>query len=305
MIYTVTFNPALDYVISVDHFQTGKVNKVYEEHMVFGGKGINVSFILKELGYEVKALGFTAGFTGAELERGVEEVYGLDHDFIRVNNGMTRINVKLRSSEETEINGMGPQIRKDDLDRLFEQLDTMAEGDVLILSGSVPADIPDTLYGDIMNRLRDKDILFVVDATGKLLVNALPYRPFLIKPNNHEIEEIFGVKLRGIEDITAYAGKLQEMGARNVLVSLAKNGSLLLDENGNVHRMGVCKGKVKNSVGAGDSMVAGFVGGYLKNRDYDEALLLATACGGSTAFSDGLAEREFIEENLKKLKDQL
>ena len=301
MIYTVTFNPALDYVISVDSFKIGLVNRVSEEHIFYGGKGINVAFILNQLGYEAKALGFVAGFTGAELERGVREEYGIIPDFIHVKDGMTRINVKLRSDKETEINGMGPLITEADVDKLFAQLDQLQKDDVLILSGSIPSCMRNDIYEVILKRLEDKGILFVVDATGDLLVNVLKYKPFLIKPNNHEIEEIFNVKLNGEEDIVTYAKKLQDMGARNVLVSLAGDGSLLVDENGATHRMGVCKGKVKNSVGAGDSMVAGFVAGYLNKGDFDEALALGTASGGATAFSDSLATRDFIYENLEKL----
>ena len=269
MIYTITFNPALDYVITVDHFQKGIVNRVCEEHIFCGGKGINVSAILKELGYESQALGFVAGF-----------------------------------DEETEINGMGPMITDEDVAKLFEKLDTLKEGDVLVLSGSIPKCISPRIYEEILERLQNKGILFVVDATGQLLVNVLAYHPFLIKPNNHEIEEIFDVKLETEEDLVMYANKLQEMGARNVLISLAGDGSLLVDENGHTHRLGVCKGTVKNSVGAGDSMVAGFVAGYLNNGDYDEALALGTACGGATAFSYSLAKRDFIDECLAQLKGE-
>ena len=297
MIYTVTFNPALDYVISVDHFQTGVVNRVNEEHIFVGGKGINVSFILKELGYSTKAL----GFTGEKVKAGVKEM-GVDGDFIDVEEGMSRINVKLRSDEETEINGMGPKITESDLYKLFAKLDKMGKSDVLVLSGSIPSCVPNNIYETILEKLASKNIYAVVDATGQLLVNVLKYKPFLIKPNNFEIEDIFNVKLQGEEDIVKYAKKLQEMGARNVLVSLAGDGSLLVDENGETHRMGVCKGKVKNSVGAGDSMVAGFIAGYLKNGDYEEALELGTASGGATAFSDSLATKDFIYENLRNLR---
>ena len=217
---------------------------------------------------------------------------------------MSRINVKLRSEEETEINGIGPKITDADLDKLFAKLDEMQMSDVLVLSGSIPKSISPTIYETILNRLQDKKIFSVVDATGDLLVNVLKYRPFLIKPNNHEIEEIFNVKLQGEEDLVKYAHKLQEMGARNVLISLAGDGSLLVDEHGGQHRLGVCKGKVKNSVGAGDSMVAGFIAGYLRNGDYKEALELGTACGGATAFSESLAKKDFIYENLRQLRGE-
>ncbi len=302
MIYTITFNPALDYVITVDNFEKGVVNRVSEEHMFCGGKGINVSAILKQLDFDSKALGFVAGFTGDEIVRRAESEYGIQTDFIKVKEGMSRINVKLRSNEETEINGIGPKITEDDLYKLFAKLDKMEKSDVLILSGSIPKSISSSIYEQILERLQDKKIISVVDATGQLLVNVLKYKPFLIKPNNHEIEEIFDVKLESEEDLVKYAKKLQDMGARNVLISLAGDGSLLVDENGGQHRLGVCKGKVKNSVGAGDSMVAGFVAGYLRTGDYDEALYLGTACGGATAFSESLATKDYIYEMLRQLK---
>lgn len=304
MIYTITFNPALDYVITVDHFEKGIVNRVSEEHIFCGGKGINVSAILKELGYDSKALGFVAGFTGDEIVRLSKSEYGIDTDFIRVEKGMSRINVKMRSDEETEINGMGPQITDADIEKFFQKLDALKEGDVLVLSGSIPQCISSSIYETILERLQNRGILSVVDATGQLLVNVLGYHPFLIKPNNHEIEEIFDVKLKSEEDLVFYAKKLQEMGARNVLISLAGDGSLLVDEKGGRHRLGVCHGTVKNSVGAGDSMVAGFIAGYLNNGDYDEALALGTACGGATAFSYSLGKRDFIDQCLAQLKGE-
>lgn len=303
MIYTITFNPSLDYVIQVDHFKPGIINKTKFEEILPGGKGINVSIVLSNLGHESTALGFMAGFTGEEIEHRLES-YGAKTDFIHVKKGLSRINVKMKSDEETEINGMGPQITDEDVEKLFKKLDTLKEGDVLVLSGSIPKCISPRIYEEILERLQDKGILFVVDATGQLLVNVLAYHPFLIKPNNHEIEEIFNVKLETEEDLVKYANKLQEMGARNVLISLAGDGSLLVDEKGHTHRLGVCKGTVKNSVGAGDSMVAGFVAGYLNNGDYDEALALGTACGGATAFSYSLAKRDFIDECLAQLKGE-
>ena len=302
IIYTVTFNPALDYVVSVDHFETGKVNRVKEEHIFIGGKGINVSVILKRLGYSTKALGFVGGFTGEKIVQGTEEDYGIETDFITVKEGMSRINVKLRSDQETEINGKGPVITEADLYQLFAKLDKMGKSDVLVLSGSIPACVPNDIYEIILKKVADKNVYAVVDATGYLLLNVLKYKPFLIKPNNHEIEDIFNVILENEEDIIYYAKKLQKMGALNVLDSLSGDGSFLVDQHGEIHRMGVCQGKVKNSVGAGDSMVAGFIGGYLRNGDYEEALKLATACGGATAFSDGLATKEFIYENLRNLE---
>lgn len=303
MIYTVTFNPALDYVIRVDHFRTGVINKVNEAHVFAGGKGINVSYILKELGYRTKALGFVAGFTGEEIKAGCTKM-GVANDFIDLQEGMSRINIKLRSDNETEINGMGPNITEADLNSLFAKLDQLENNDILVLSGSIPSCIPDNIYETILEKVSSRNVYSVVDATGQLLVNVLKYHPFLIKPNNFEIEEIFNIKLNGEDDIVKYTEKLQKMGARNVLVSLAGEGSLLVDEKGHAHRMGVCKGTVKNSVGAGDSMVAGFIAGYFKNGDYDEALLMGTASGGATAFSEGLASKEFIYENLRNLKGE-
>lgn len=300
MIYTVTFNPALDYVIKVDNFTTGSVNRTVSEEIFYGGKGINVSAVLKELGYASTALGFVAGFTGDEIERGVKSL-GFASDFIRVKEGMSRINVKMKSDNETEINGIGPNITGSDVERLFEKLDKLENGDILVLSGSIPNSIDDRIYETIMSRLEGRGIRIVVDATKDLLLNVLKYHPFLIKPNNHELGEMFGVELKTDQDIIAYAGKLQEMGAVNVLISMAGDGAILLSEGGDVHKMGVAKGTVKNSVGAGDSMVAGFIAGYMDKRDYAYALKLGSASGSATAFSEGIARRKDIIELLEKL----
>lgn len=298
MIYTVTFNPALDYVVRVDHFEAGMTNRSYEEQLLYGGKGVNVSYILKQLGFDSIALGFVAGFTGQEFVKGIEEM-GIRSQMIALKEGLTRINIKLKSDDESEINASGPQISQDNIDELYCQLDQLQDHDILVLSGSIPASLPDTIYQDIMAYLQNKDILFVVDATKDLLVNVLQYKPFLIKPNNFELAEIFHVELKNDEDIVNYAKKLQEKGARNVLISMAGDGSILIDENGNVTKMGVPKGKVRNSVGAGDSMLAGFIGGYLRNYDYSKILALATACGSSTAFSDTLANKDEIDALFK------
>lgn len=295
MIYTVTFNPALDYVVRVNHFTPGMVNRTVKEDIFYGGKGINVSAVLANLGYESVALGFVAGFTGAEIERGVQEL-GFASDFIRVKDGMSRINVKLKSDEESEINGMGPVITKSDVELLFEKLERLQAGDVLILSGSIPASIDDTIYERIMERLDGRGVRIVVDAEKKLLLNVLRYHPFLIKPNNHELGDMFGVTLHSDEEVAFYARKLQEQGAANVLVSMAGDGAILVTESGEVHKLGVAKGTVRNSVGAGDSMVAGFLAGYLENGDFAHALKLGTAAGGATAFSDGLGTKERIME---------
>ena len=299
MVYTVTFNPAIDYVVHTGEMKLGSVNRSVSEEMYFGGKGINVSMVLAELGVRSKALGFTAGFTGEAIEQGVRSM-GIDADFVRLSQGNSRINVKIKSTEETELNGQGPHIDEESLAKLFEKLNELKDGDTLILAGSIPNSLPSDIYEKILEYLSDRKIKAVVDATKDLLLNVLKYHPFLIKPNNHELGEIFGKTLTSDSEIAEYAAKLQDMGARNVLVSMAGDGALLLDEHGKIHRCGVCKGTVKNSVGAGDSMVAGFTAGSLEG-DYDYALRLGTACGGATAFSDGLAKKELIFELIKQL----
>ena len=298
MIYTVTFNPAIDYVVRMDSLKEGSVNRTDCEEIFFGGKGINVSKVLSELGVPSKALGFTAGFTGDAIEKGVAAM-GVDADFVRLKSGNSRINVKLKTGAETEINGQGPDIDSDALEELFAKLDTLSSGDTLILAGSIPKSLPSDIYENILHRLEGKDIRTVVDASKQLLLNVLRYSPFLIKPNDQELGEMFGVALTSDDMIREYAGKLQEMGARNVLVSMAESGAMLLCEDGKVLRCGVCKGTVRNSVGAGDSMLAGFVAGLEKGYDY--ALKLGTACGGATAFSDGLATSELIYSLLEQL----
>ena len=299
MIYTVTFNPAIDHVVHIGDMKTGQVNRSEHEEMFFGGKGINVSVVLKELGIDSKALGFTAGFTGEAIENGLEEM-GIDTDFVRLAKGNSRINVKIKSAQETDLNGQGPEISEAELEKLFQKLDELNDGDTLILAGSIPASLPEDVYERILERLSGRDIRAVVDATGRLLMNVLKYEPFLIKPNDHELGEMFAVKINNMDDALKYAQKLREMGARNVLVSMAEKGAMLLDENGKVHRCGVCTGTVKNSVGAGDSMVAGFVAG-VSEGGYGYALKLGTAAGGATAFSEGLAKREDIIRLLAQL----
>ena len=299
MVYTVTFNPAIDYVVRMDDLKLGEVNRASYEAMFFGGKGINVSIVLNELGIKSRTLGFTAGFTGEAIENGLRSM-GIDADFVRLEKGNSRINVKIKANEETEINGQGPHIDDNALAALFEKLDNLKDGDTLILAGSIPNSLPSDIYEKILQRLSGRNIKTVVDATKDLLLNVLKYKPFLIKPNNHELGEMFGIKLSTIEEIEEYARKLQEKGARNVLISMAGDGALLVDENGKTHISGVCKGVVKNSVGAGDSMVAGFVAGSA-DGDYEYALKLGTAAGGATAFSDGLATKEKITELLNTL----
>ena len=302
MIYTVTFNPAIDYVVRLDRpLAVGKVNRAKSEDCVLGGKGVNVSGVLAQLGCESVALGFVAGETGAWLERGLA-AQGLRTDFVHLAHGMTRINVKIKAGQETELNGAGPDIPESAMQELEAKLDRLQKDDVLVLAGSIPASLAQTTYERLLARLAGRGVRAVVDATRDLLVNVLPYQPFLIKPNNHELSEIAGVPLESDEEITAAARGLQAKGARNVLVSMAGDGALLLDENGGVHRIGCPKGKVVNSVGAGDSMVAGFVAGYRQSGgDYDAALKLGTACGSATAFSLGLATRADIDTLLAEM----
>lgn len=288
MVYTVTFNPALDYVVRVEDFQPGETNRTCSDEVQFGGKGINVSTVLRNLGVDNVALGFLAGFTGKGLEQGLQKI-GINTDFIWLEQGLTRINVKIKADQETEINGQGPDISPEALDRLFAKLDRLKEGDVLVLAGSIPKTLPDDIYQRILQRLEGRGILTAVDATRDLLCAVLPYRPFLIKPNDRELGEIFGKTITTDGEIEDCARQLQARGARNVLVSMAGAGSLLVDETGETHRLGVPQGTVRNSVGAGDSMVAGFLAGWLKEHDYAAAHRMGAAAGSATAFSDGLA----------------
>lgn len=300
MIYTVTFNPSLDYIASADNFTLGKVNRTNNEIIFPGGKGINVSIVLKNLGMESTILGFSAGFTGTEIKRLVREM-GCDEDMIDIENGISRINVKLRSNEETELNGMGPVIDEAAIAKLYEKLDTLKEGDVLVLAGSIPSSMPEDIYMDIMKHLSDKNIMIAVDATKDLLMNVMPYKPFVVKPNNHELGEIFGVELKDKKEVAMYAKKLQEKGARNVIVSMAGDGAVMVTENGDVYESEAPKGKVVNSVGAGDSMVAGFTYGYLTTKDYKTAFKYGISSGSASAFSENLATKPEIEEIFKTL----
>ena len=298
MIYTVTFNPCLDYVVGVDNLTLGAVNRVSTEAVMAGGKGINVSIVLKNLGHPSCALGFLAGFTGDEIARRLQ-LQGVDTDFIEVSHGMSRINVKVKSNEETEINGIGPDIAPSDIEALYTKLDALTSGDILVISGSVPTALPGDIYERIMERLEGRGIRIVVDATRDLLMNVLAFHPFLIKPNNHELGDIFDVELKAREDVVPYARKLQELGARNVLVSMAGEGAVLVAENGDVIESPSPKGTVVNSVGAGDSMVAGFIAGYLESDgSYEQAFRMGVCTGSASAFSLGLAERDQVEELL-------
>ncbi|MDU1203623.1 MAG: 1-phosphofructokinase [Clostridiales bacterium] len=303
MIYTVTLNPSIDYVIKVKELVKGHINRVNEEHVYPGGKGINVTRILKNLDNDNIALGFVSGFTGDYIINSLKEL-GLKSNFIKVEQGFTRINVKIKSEEETEINGQGPNIKKEELDEFYKVIDQLVDGDILILSGSIPSCLDEKLYEDIMKRVEHKNIKVVVDATKNLLLNVLKYKPFLIKPNNHELAEMFNVELNTTQDIIFYAEKLKEMGAQNVLISMGKDGALLVSEDNQVLISSVAKGEVVNSVGAGDSMVAGFISGYLKSQNYEDALRLGAASGGATAFSSDLAIREFIDKLVKEIKIQ-
>lgn len=298
MIYTVTLNPSLDYIVSVKDFVPGRVNRTKKEVIFPGGKGINVSIVLHNLGMTSSALGFVAGFTGEEIKKQVQ-TFHVAEKFIPVAEGMSRINVKLRSNEESEINGKGPNIQSADIELLMKQLDTLQDGDVLVLAGSIPDMMPETMYRDIMARLSEKKVMVVVDATKDLLVNVLEYHPFLIKPNNFELGEIFGVELKSKEEVITYAKKLQEKGARNVLVSMAGDGAVMVAADGTTYESNAPKGQVVNSVGAGDSMVAGFLYGYLIWHSYEKAFYYGLCTGSASAFSENLATKTEVEQLLK------
>lgn len=295
MIYTVTFNPSLDYIVSVKDFKLGLTNRTDSELMLPGGKGINVSIVLKNLGIDNTALGFVAGFTGKEVVKRLEK-FGVKNGFLEIPEGFTRINVKLKSIDGTEINGQGPSISEEKIEQLMTRLDEMGEGDVLFLSGSIPASMPDDTYQKIMERLKDKGVLISVDATQELLLKVLPYHPFLIKPNNHELGEIFGVELRTRESVVPYGKKLQEMGAENVLISMAGEGAVLIASDGQAYDAPAPKGILKNGVGAGDSMVAGFMAGWLERKEYRHAFCMGVAAGSASAFSEQLAVKEEIDQ---------
>ncbi len=294
MIYTVTFNPSLDYIVSVEDFKLGITNRTSSELMLPGGKGINVSTVLGNLGIENTALGFAAGFTGEEIIRQVEHM-GIRSDFIMVPDGISRINLKLKSIDGTEINGSGPEISEAAVAELMEKLEVLGEEDVLVLAGSIPSSMPDDIYRRILKRLQGRGVTAVVDATKDLLLNVLEYRPFLVKPNNHELGEIFQVELWDRKSVVSYARKLQEMGAQNVLVSMAGEGAVLAAQNGTVYETPAPEGTLVNGVGAGDSMVAGFLAGWMEKQDFRHAFYMGVSAGSASAFSERLATREEIK----------
>ena len=298
MIYTVTLNPSIDYIVRMSGLNLGITNRSDSEEYYFGGKGINVSCVLAELNLDSTALGFTAGFTGEAIEKGIRNDR-IKTDFTRLPEGLSRINIKIKSDEETEINGQGPDISEEKFTELMAKLDDIKDGDTLVIAGSIPKTMPDDTYERMLERIKDKDVRIVVDATKKLLVNSLKYKPFLIKPNRQELSEIFNVEVKTEEDTEKYAKELQKLGARNVLISLGGEGAMLIDENGEKHKAGVLKQKVINTVGSGDSMVAGFVAGYEKEKSYSYALKLGSVCGNATAFLPGLATKAKIDELLK------
>ena len=303
MIYTVTFNPAFFFVVRMEKLEIGSVNRSREEALFYGGKGINVSTVLKNLGVDSVALGFVAGFTGKAIEEGVAAL-GVKADFITVSDGVSRINVKLKAGEETEINGKGPNISDAELEELYKKLDGLTDGDCLVLAGAIPPSLPSDVYEKIMARLAGKKVDIVVDATKDLLLNVLKYHPFLIKPNNFELGEMFGVTLHSDEEIEEYAKRLQALGARNVAISMAGDGSMLLTETGETYRMVVPKGKVVNSVGAGDSMVAGFVAGWMEKKDYEHAFHMGIAAGSASAISENLATKQEIDADYGQITEK-
>lgn len=301
MIYTITFNPALDYIVKMDDFNLGYVNRSSNEYVYAGGKGINVSIVLSNLEVKSKAFGFIAGFTGDEIERRVRE-FGCDTEFIKLKDGMSRINVKIKADVESEINGGGPDISEEALNTLYEKLDKLVNGDILVLAGSIPKSMPVDIYERIMKKLENRGVKFIVDTTGESLLKVLKYNPFLIKPNHHELGDLFGVKLNNKEEIIQYAKKLKDMGAQNVIISMAGDGAVLINSNGDITTSNVPKGGVKNSVGAGDSMVAGFIAGYLNSEKVEEGFKLGVATGSASAFSEGLAKKDYVYELLEQIK---
>ena len=300
MIYTITFNPALDYISQVENFEIGKINRTKMEKILPGGKGLNVSTVLKNLGIESTALGFIAGFTGEELKRSIEEK-GIKTDFITVKKGITRINVKISSKDETALNGNGPEITEEDINKLLEKIEKITKEDMVILAGNIPRCINNDIYEIICKTLEKNNVTFVVDATKELLMNVLKYKPFLIKPNKEELEETFKEKIETKEEIIVHAKKLQQMGAQNVLISLGGEGAILVTTEGKEYYSKAPKGKVLNTVGAGDSMVAGFIAGYKQSGDFEQAFKMGIATGSASSFSMNLATAEEVASLLKEI----
>ena len=301
MIYTVTLNPSLDYIAECKDFTLGATNRTSSEIIYPGGKGINVSIVLSNLGDRTTALGFLAGFTGEHIDSLIKDM-GISSRMIRLDEGMSRINLKLKSKEETELNGMGPKISIIDIARLYQKLESITEDDILVLAGSIPPSVSEGLYSDIMERLKEKKIKIVVDATKDLLMNVLDKKPFLIKPNIHELGELFNVKLDSADEALSYALKLKEMGAVNVIISMGKDGAMMVDEYGNSYTMNSPEGKLVNSVGAGDSLVAGFLHKYLETGNYEEAFRYGVCTGSASAFSSALATKEEVEKLYMEIK---
>lgn len=300
MIYTVTFNPSLDYIVSVKDFRPGMTNRTSSELMLAGGKGINVSIVLGNLGIKSTALGFIAGFTGDEIVRRLHNG-GINSEFIKINDGISRINIKLKSIDGTEINGQGPRIDSSHIEQLMNRLRRLESGDVLVLAGSIPAGISDNIYKDIMDMLKDKGVQIVVDATSRLLTNVLEYNPFFIKPNQHELGDIFNVTLNTQEEVIPYALELKKMGAVNVCVSMGGKGAILVADDGNVYKAKAPDGILKNSVGAGDSLVAGFLSGWIEKKDYEYAFRKGVATGSASAFSERLATNGEVNDLIGKV----
>lgn len=299
MIFTVTFNPSLDYIVRVDEMRLGTINRTNYEQLLPGGKGINVSIVLGNLGHPSRALGFSAGVTGAALEKLLADT-GVDADLVHVKAGFTRINAKVKAIEETELNGQGPRIAPEDVDALFSKLDVLGQDDTLVISGSVPNTLPSDMYEQVMERLAGRGVRIVVDAERDLLTRVLPYRPFLVKPNNYELGDIFGVTLKTRDEVVPYARRMQEMGAQNVLVSMAGKGGVLVAADGQVYQSPAAKGTVVNSVGAGDSCVAGFLAGLMETGSYQTAFRMGLAAGSASAFSDHLATRPEVEDLMSR-----
>lgn len=301
MIYTVTLNPSLDYIAECKDFTLGATNRTSSEIIYPGGKGINVSIVLSNLGDRTTALGFLAGFTGEHIDSLIKDM-GISSRMIRLDEGMSRINLKLKSKEETELNGMGPNISIIDIARLYQKLESITEDDILVLAGSIPPSVSEGLYSDIMERLKETKIKIVVDATKDLLMNVLDKKPFLIKPNIYELGELFNVKLDSADEALSYALKLKEMGAVNVIISMGKDGAMMVDEYGKSYTMNSPEGKLVNSVGAGDSLVAGFLHKYLETGNYEEAFCYGVCTGSASAFSSALATKEEVEKLYREIK---